>query len=320
MTAGAPLDPMVSVLVTAYNREDFLAEAIESVLAQTRPDFELIVSDDCSSDRTVEIANQYARRDPRVRVSINERNLGDYGNRRQAATLARGRFLKYHDSDDVMYPHCLAVMVDALLKEPTAAFALSASHSWPGGPCPMLLTPRLAYEREFLGQGLFQLGPAAALFRTDAFRTLGGFDDTVHASDYLFWIRACALVNVLLVPGDLFYYRLHPGQEAAKPTNDIAFAHAAGCAWRMLNSAQCPLTGDALERAKRNFAYVQVRGVYRYLKRGRFQSAVAVLRNAGPTVGEWLRYVRPPRRSAAAGTPSTLHETQNVIRAECDRA
>src|SRR5207245_549953 len=104
---------------------------------------------------------------------VNERNLGQFKNRHVAASLARGTFLKYHDSDDVMYPHCLAVMVDALEREPSAAFALSGSRPWPGGPCPMLLTPRLAYEREYLGGGLFHLGPACALFRTEAFRDLG---------------------------------------------------------------------------------------------------------------------------------------------------
>jgi glycosyltransferase involved in cell wall biosynthesis len=310
MTAGAPSSPMVSVLVTAYNREAYIAEALESVLAQTMADFELIVSDDCSTDGTVRIVEEYARRDPRIRLSVNSRNLGDYGNRRQAATLARGRFLKYHDSDDVMYPHCLAVMVHSLLNAPAAAFALSASRSWPGGPCPMLLTPRLAYEREFLGFGLFQLGPAAALFRTEAFRELGGFGDAPHSSDYLFWIRACARVNVLLVPGDLFYYRIHPGQEAALPTNDLAFAHAAARAWQMLNSPECPLTGDSLERAKRNFVFVQARGVYRYLKRRRVASALAIVRHAGPSAGDWIRYLRPPRRSAAAGTPPSVHEVQ----------
>jgi glycosyltransferase involved in cell wall biosynthesis len=310
MTALPVARPLVSVLVTAYNRESYIAEAIESVLAQTLQDFELIVSDDRSTDSTVAIANEYARRDPRVRVSVNERNLGDYGNRRVVAGLARGRFLKYHDSDDVMYPHCLAVMADSLLKAPSAAFALSASRSWPGGPCPMLLTPRLAYEREFLGFGLFQLGPAAALFRTEAFRELGGFGDAAHASDYLFWIRACARVNVLLVPGDLFYYRIHSGQEAALPTNDLAYAHAAGSAWRMLNSPECPLTGESLERAKRNFAFVQARGVFRHLKRGHFKSAMAVARYAGPDALEWIRYVRPPRRSPTAGTPQAQQEQQ----------
>ena len=146
------------------------------MLAQTMADFELIVSDDRSTDGTVAIVEEYARRDPRVRLSVNSRNLGDYGNRRQAATLARGRFLKYHDSDDVMYPHCLAVMVEPLLKEPRAAFALSA--------VPQLARRALSDAADaarwrtsasFSGSGLFQLGPASALFRTDAFRELGGF-------------------------------------------------------------------------------------------------------------------------------------------------
>ena len=123
--------PIVSVLMTAYNRERYIAAAIDSVLGQTFEDFELIVSDDASSDRTVAIADAYARRDPRIRVTVNPRNLGDYPNRRQAASLARGEFLNYHDSDDIMYPHCLAVMIDAIKSAPTAAFALSASCAWP---------------------------------------------------------------------------------------------------------------------------------------------------------------------------------------------
>jgi glycosyltransferase involved in cell wall biosynthesis len=310
MTAAATNKPLVSVLVTAYNREAYIAEALESVLAQTMEDFELIVSDDRSTDKTVGIVEAYARRDPRIRLSVNPRNLGDYGNRRQAAALARGGFLKYHDSDDVMYPHCLAVMVDSLLKEPTAAFALSASHSWPGGPCPMLLTPRLAYEREFLGSGLFQLGPASALFRTDEFRALGGFPLEGVASDYLFWIAACAKVNVLLVPGDLFHYRLHAGQEVANPANDVPYARAARSAWRMLNSPECPLTGDALERARRNFAFVQARGVYRRLKGRQFASAAAIVRHAGLSAADWARYLRWPMRNADAGTPSPRREVQ----------
>jgi hypothetical protein len=310
MTALPVARPLVSVLVTAYNREDFIAEAIESVLAQTLGDFELIVSDDRSTDGTVAIANEYARRDPRVRVSVNERNLGDYGNRRVIAGLARGQFLKYHDSDDVMYAHCLSTMVALLSAEPRAAFALSASRHWPGGPCPMLSTPRLSYEREFLGSGLFQLGPASALFRADEFRALGGFPVAGVASDYLFWIAACAKVNVLLVPGDLFFYRIHAGQEVAKPANDLLYAQASGEAWRMLNSRECPLSGESLERAKRNFAFVQARGVCRHLTRFRFASAMAIVRHAGPGAIEWIRYVRPPRRNPAAGTPQALQEQQ----------
>src|SRR4029077_6274324 len=143
------------------------------VLAQTHTDFELIICDDQSSDGTAGIISDYARRDSRIRFSINERNLGQFENRRHAASLASSPFLKYHDSDDVMYRHCLETMVEPLDAEPRAAFALSGPRGWPGGPTPMLLTPRLAYEREFLGSGLFQQGPASALFRTDPFRALG---------------------------------------------------------------------------------------------------------------------------------------------------
>jgi hypothetical protein len=264
-----------------------------------------VVCDDGSRDSTVGIINDYAGRDSRIRCSINERNLGDYANRRRVATLARGRFLKYHDSDDVMYPHCLATMVEPLEAEPRAGFALSGARSWPGGPCPMLLTPRLAYEREFLGSGLFQQGPASALFRSDVFRELGGFPEVDYAGDYLFWLRACATVNVLLVPGDLFYYRIHAGQEIAKPESLVPYARGAAEAWRILNSEKCPLTGDALDRGKRNFVFSQARGIYRHLKAGRVRAAFTTSRHLGLSASDWVSYLRPPRRTAAAGTPAT---------------
>src|SRR5208337_5267776 len=142
------MHPCVSVLMTAYNREAFIADAIESVLAQTFTDFELIIVDDASKDRTVEIARHYAARDSRIQVVANEHNLGDYPNRNRAAKLATGEFIKYHDSDDLMYPHCLAIMTELLTAYPEASVALSKE--WEGGPLPMLLTPRLCYEREFL--------------------------------------------------------------------------------------------------------------------------------------------------------------------------
>jgi len=221
------------------------------------------------------------------------------------ASLARGRFLKYHDSDDVMYPHCLATMVEPLEAEPRAAFALSGARSWPGGPCPMLLTPRLAYEREFLGSGLFQQGPASALFRAEAFRALGGFPEVNYAGDYLFWLRACATVNVLLVPGDLFYYRIHSAQEAASPANDLALARASAEAWRMLHSTACPLSGEALEIGRQNFVFTQARGIFRNLRRRRFRSAADIALHCGLGVRDWASYLRPPRRNSAAGTPLT---------------
>jgi len=169
----------------------------------------------------------------------------------------------------------------------------------------MLLTPRLSYEREFLGSGLFHLGPAAALFRADAFRELGGFPVAGVASDYLFWLDACAKVNVLLVPADLFYYRIHSGQELSARGVETEYANAARVAWAKLHSDECPLDDVSREQAKRNFVYVQARGIVRRLRRGNFSAAAAILRHAGLGTSAWLRYLRPPRRTSLAGTPVT---------------
>ena len=297
--------PAVSVLMTAYNRERYVGAAIESVLTQTFTDFELIVVDDLSSDRTAAIADGYAGRDARVRVHRNARNLGDYGNRNHAASLARGRFLKYHDSDDVMYPHCLATIVPLLDAEPRAGFALSAGGYWPGGPCPMLSTPRMSYQREFLGLGLFMCGPASALFRADVFAALGGFEDVGAASDYVFWLKACARHAALLVPGDLFWYRQHAGQEIASPRAARQYAEIPRRAWAALHDAACPLAAAEREQALRNQAYTAAKVVARSLRAGEWSMAVYRARRAGLTPADWLRYLRPPRRSPFAGTPLT---------------
>jgi glycosyltransferase involved in cell wall biosynthesis len=82
--------PLVSVLMTAYNRENYIVEAIESVLSSTYTNFELIVVDDGSTDNTVNIARGYAHKDDRIKVYVNTKNLGDYANRNNAAKKAKG--------------------------------------------------------------------------------------------------------------------------------------------------------------------------------------------------------------------------------------
>jgi hypothetical protein len=291
--------------MTAYNRERYIAAAIESVLAQTFTDFELIVVDDGSTDRTLDVARSYAALDPRVRVFANESNLGDYPNRNRAASLAHGRFLKYHDSDDVMYPHCLMTMVPALEREASAGFALSMGSHWAGGPCPMLSTPRMSYQREFLGQGLFMCGPAGALFRADVFRALGGFENVGAASDHAFWLRACARHAVLLVPADLFWYRTHALQELHSERALRDYARVPGYVWKALDSPECPLEGDEREQAKRNQAFTVARQAWRHVRRGQWRVAAFRLRTCGLTLADWVRYLRKPRRSPLAGTPLT---------------
>jgi Glycosyl transferase family 2 len=292
--------PKVSVIITAYNREKYIAQAIESVLAQTFTDFELVVVDDCSRDDTAAIARSYAS-DPRVRIYVNERNLGQFPNRNRAATYARGEFLKYHDSDDLLYPHCLQVMVGLLGDEPQAAFAVSGFKRWVGAPCPVLSTPAMTYRRDLLGaEGIMWAAPGHILFRTKFFRDMGCFPELGAFSDSVFLIRACAKVSVVLVPADLFWYRAHPQQEQVAARD---WALRCASMWKVLQRAECPLTGAELEQAKRNWCWRVGRYTWEEVIRGRWRAGLTIARGSGISGVEWLRFLRRPRRSDAAGVP-----------------
>ena len=294
--------PAVTVLMTAFNRENYIAAAIQSVLSQTYDDFELVIVDDHSTDRTAAVAREFLA-DSRVRLIVNERNLGDYPNRNHAASFARGEFLKYHDSDDIMYPHCLAVMVSLLRQAPDAACALTSSRGWLGGPCPMLLTPPMAFEREYLGQGLFHGGPESALFRREPFDRAGRFPLLGPHSDNAFWLSFCAEHSVLLVPGDLFWYRVHAGQVAFAAEAPIQRIDSDRRVWEMLGSSRCPLDQEQREKARRNRAVVTVKGLLQDLRQRQWRVAWHRFRRSGLSVADWLKYGGRPCRDINAGSP-----------------
>lgn len=295
--------PTVSVVMTAYQREAFIGDAIASVVAQTFTDFELVVVDDASTDGTVAVAQQWAARDARIRVVCNPRNLGDYPNRNHAASLARGRLLRFQDSDDLLYPHALATLVAGLDAYPTAAFALSGATGWAGGPVPMHLSPRQCYEREFLGFGMFNGGPSSALFRREAWQALGGFPLAGTASDYLYWLRVCQSVSVVLVAGDLQWYRTHPGQELRRTSAARDTSRAYRATWTALHDASCPLAAGDLPQARSNWAWALSRAIRDDLRGGRWRDAWDKAFACGLRPFDWLRYWRRARRSADAGTP-----------------
>lgn len=92
--------PLVTVILPAYNAEPYIAEAIRSVLAQTYRNWELLILDDCSTDRTAEIAEEFEKADPRIRLIRNLQNEGAAGTRNRGLDLARGEWVALLDSDD----------------------------------------------------------------------------------------------------------------------------------------------------------------------------------------------------------------------------
>lgn len=104
--------PLVSVIMPAYNAEQFIEEAIDSVISQTVSDWELIVVDDCSKDATAKIVSEYADRDPRIRLFVNEENMRVARSRNRGLDVCQGEYVTLLDSDDYYEPNMLQRMME----------------------------------------------------------------------------------------------------------------------------------------------------------------------------------------------------------------
>lgn len=116
--------PLVSVIMPSYNAEKYIAESIESVLHQTYANWELVITDDCSTDRTTDIVKSYCQQDQRIDFVVAERHSGIAGTRNQSITRAKGRFVAFLDNDDLWMPEKLEKQVNFML-ETGCAFSYS---------------------------------------------------------------------------------------------------------------------------------------------------------------------------------------------------
>jgi glycosyltransferase involved in cell wall biosynthesis len=227
--------PAVSVLVPTYNGERYLAACLDSVLAQTQSDWELIVVDDCSSDGTLDIARAYARRDARVRVARNRTNLGMVRNWNHCVDLARGTWVKFLFQDDLMVPSCIAEMV-AAAREATDFVACKRGFIFEDGTSATDREFYLTHPSVTSLDGMAEVSPAvvcdwaidrlgvnfigepsAVLLRRDLFARFGGFDpDLIMICDTEYWVRVASHTGLIHVPQTLCQFRVHPGSASAR--------------------------------------------------------------------------------------------------------
>src|SRR5690349_16130603 len=118
--------PRLSVGLPVYNGENYLAESIEALLGQSYEDFELIISDNASTDGTADICRRYQQKDPRIRYLRQEHNIGAAPNHNILVEQARGELFKWASHDDLYARDLLERCVDALDQFPHVVLA----HSW----------------------------------------------------------------------------------------------------------------------------------------------------------------------------------------------
>lgn len=275
--------------MTCYNREQYIGTAIESVLAQSFQDWELIVVDDQSTDRSLAVAQGYADRDVRIRVYRNDRNLGDYPNRNRAASYARGKYLKYVDSDDAIYPHCLEVMVHMMEHHPEAALLLC---TWsPKDPYyPFVLTPLEAYRRHFVHGETMSNSPLTSMYCRYRFEEVGRFNTGFRlCGDYDMVLQLGARFPVIVGPNGLCFYRVHSGQVRATESDSYARHFSEGIQVRLhhLRHPVCPLPIQERRRAVGQSLRLGLRyAVGLAIKKRRPLDAVRVLRSLHVAAGD----------------------------------
>jgi glycosyltransferase involved in cell wall biosynthesis/adenylate kinase family enzyme len=216
--------PKVSVLIPAYQAEDTIAKAIESVIAQTFQDFELIIVDDASTDNTYDIALNYKLTYDHLPITVirNDHNLGMAANWNRCLQAANGDFVIKLDADDVFMPNILDEEVSYLEKHPDLVwvcadpayinqfdepidFELGEIPTWFGGERTidgMELLERIIRRGNFICS-------SSVMFRRSIIEDAGPFNPRViHTADMEMWLRLACFAKVGRIPKPLLYYRV----------------------------------------------------------------------------------------------------------------
>ncbi len=199
---------LVSVIMPSYNQGDYLAEALDSVLAQTYPDWECIVIDDGSTDNTREIVMSCSQKDARIRYLYQD-NAGVVAARNRAIQESKGYYILPLDGDDKIAPEFLELAVKEIEKDRNIRVVYSEVQYF-GARNDIYQLPPFSLER-LLGQNILCI---TALFRREDFDKSGGFNENMKGGfeDWDFWLSMFkdGEGTAVKIPKVLFHYRIKP--------------------------------------------------------------------------------------------------------------
>ena len=223
--------PKVSVIVPSYNHAPYLAQRLDSILAQTFQDFELLFLDDASPDHTREVFARYAQ-NPRIRAVLNERNSGNvFKQWNRGLGMAQGEYVWIAESDDYADPEFLATLVATLEAQPEVGVAYCESRKVDPAGEPLGLVSEWygatyrtdRWRASFVAEGTDEArnyalagspiaNASCALFRRNLAIAAGGATEDLRLTgDWLFWVTLFGSAKVAFESRPLNFYRQHEG-------------------------------------------------------------------------------------------------------------
>jgi glycosyltransferase involved in cell wall biosynthesis len=208
--------PLVSVIMPVYNATPYVGDAVQSVLAQTLGDLEVIAIDDASTDDSRRRLEAIV--DPRLRVLANAANLGAADTKNRGLSEARGEYIAFLDADDLAAPQRLATQIEWLRKNPSAVLAASSLEHIDGtgrslgifdlsGLNSAALRARLLFKN--------RLAQSTVTLRREALGTLRFRREFEPAEDYDLWTRLAPGCEFAILPEVLVRYRVHEASVSA---------------------------------------------------------------------------------------------------------
>lgn len=198
--------PKISVIVPSYNVEKYLAEALDSVAAQTYPDWECIIVDDGSTDGTADVARSYCRKDSRFTL-VSQENRGLSGARNAGVANASGEFLLPLDADDRIAPRYMELAMKVFEERPETKLVYGGARLFGDKNEPWKL-PEYNYELFLSGNCIY----CTSFFRRSDAVAAGLYDETFRSGyeDWDFLLRLLRADSVVFkIPQVMFYYRQH---------------------------------------------------------------------------------------------------------------
>lgn len=268
---------LVTVITVTYNSAKYVRDAIEGVLAQTHKNIQYIIGDDCSTDETWNIINEY--KDDRIIAYKNENNLREYPNRNKAISMAKGEYLIFIDGDDVIFPTAVEYLLFYAKQFPSAALLIQKNYH-NNILFPALLNPKQIFNNIYFGnRNLINSSFTGNFFKTSVLQELGGLSDKYSSGDDEIRLRIGIKYNILLVQGWVSWPRETPNQASSKigiiKSSNESFAMLQNI--KSMDGKSCTITEAMIANAE-NIKKKQIAASVLYLlKKLNFKDARALM-------------------------------------------